>query len=262
MASKRPSVTAHDELKGDIPAAAILCRGITGRSLSVIFCALFLMGMVIQFGDVLENPIFRHEWSSHALALPAIMVFVMLSLVAGLVGQMTRRNYLSRPEMFCILFAMLLAAPIMGAGFWHMIVHAVSIVPKTAAFDKMDTVSDKLWPHGPNLVAGALEQANASNLQQKGNVVWQLSEVSPGTGRTVVLVSNKEPGEISCVRIRVPLEKDDRSFLLLQEPYLVSALVRASEMGVGAQYYGRIYYDDQAEFAEFDQNADRLRILR
>jgi hypothetical protein len=48
----------------------------------------------------------------------------------------------------------------MSGGFWTRIVAYTATIPRSADFEKLDALPDRLWPHGDNLLAGALNPGN------------------------------------------------------------------------------------------------------
>ncbi len=131
--------------------------GITLRSLAIACFSMFLLAVLIQFFEIIEGSFFEYErsFAQNALAVPAILIFLVLLMVGGLFRLVTHGQLLSRPEALCVLFALLIAAPIMSKGFWTWYIGTMGTIPRSGDFEKMDVLSDKLWPHGENLL-GAL----------------------------------------------------------------------------------------------------------
>ncbi len=251
MTSERVHDTDASVRNTSARATSRFHAGITPRSVMVILASLLLTAMIIQISEIIEsNSRALHYIASHALPLPAIMVFVAILAIAAVVFALTRHHILTRAEMFCILFAMLIAAPLMGAGFWHGFVRLTATLPRTASFEKMDALSDNLWPHGENILDGALAEGNADALTFSGKVAWQDIQYNEGQRAPLITIAHTEDGDYSTARLKVPVDKDDQPFLLLREPYLVSVLVRGEDLGPGASYFCRLYYDEEEEFAE------------
>ncbi len=221
--------------------------GFTPKSVMASLLGLLAMGMLIQYSDITIGVAFASE---HALALPAIWVFVALAGLSGLLFLLTRWRLLSRAEMLCVLFSMLIGAPLMTQGFWHRMVSIVATNPRMADFEKLDAMNDRLWPHGPNLISDAFEPANPG-LKADDNCRWETLEYDAGLKQLLpVLVNSNRIGE-SCIRIRLPVSRNGGPGVVPAEPYIVSVLARASEMGPATRYFCRVRVDEGTEFTEF-----------
>jgi hypothetical protein len=149
-----------------------------------------------------------------------------------------------------VLFVLLFAAPIMGQAFWHPLFGIIPAIPRSAQIEYSDALSDRLWPHGPNLIRGALAESNRERLTLEGDVVWK--EVAYNEGKQAVLpvLENTEPDAVSSIRIRVPLLQDGKPFLRLEEPYALTVLIRPRGLGASSMYYCRVYRDDEERFTQ------------
>ena len=225
-----------------------LLPGITPTSLAAILLAMLAMGILIQVGEILVS--LTHP-AEHTLPIPAIIVFVAIALVAGLAGWLTGRRVLTRPERLCVLFSLLIAGPLMTQGFWHRIVSITATIPRMADFEKIDALSDRLWPHGRNLLAGALESPDDARLTLAGRVAWQEETIGEGRRASVPRLRNDDANQVSSIRIRLPRHaKDGGAVLRAGEPYLLSVLARARKLGPESAYFGRIYRDEETGYTE------------
>lgn len=232
--------------------------GVTPRSVAASIFCMVLLGMIAQFTEVTE--LATGNWiSHHPLSMTAILLTIVMLMSSALVWRVSRICLFSRPELLCILFSMALAAPIISQGFWQRIITTSGTLPRTSDFKKMDAFSDKLWPHGPNILEGALSREligaeNGISLEEVGNVEWKEVEYNVKHGKELrammPTMTNSEADGVSLLRIKVPIEKDGEPLLLLQQPYLFSALVRGEELGADAQYFCRVYYDDSEVFSD------------
>jgi hypothetical protein len=216
--------------------------GITISSLMAGLFAMVLMAMLIQWADVVVGYPFTSE---HTLALQAIWVIGLLVLVVGAGFAVTRVRLLNRAELLCIFYAMLIGAPLMTQGFWHRVVAIAATIPRGGDFDKMDAFHDNLWPHGRNLLAGAFDRRQAAALQFHGTHGWEMLEYESNRRAELPVLVNSAPDQTSAVRIRLPVAQDGKPFLVGNEPYLVSVLLRPKDLGAKARYYCRAYADDQ-----------------
>ena len=224
-----------------------LVPGITPTSLLASLFAMLLMGMVVQYAEVVLGISFPAE---HSLALPAIWVFLLVSALGGIFYLIARTHLLTRAELLCVFYAMLIGAPLMTQGFWHRIIAVIATHPRSADFEKMDAFNDKLWPHGENVLAGALKKENAGSLVFAGRSAWESIEYEAGQHGELPVLSNQQKDEVSTVRIRVPLVKDGQPLLIHNEPYMVSVLVHPKDLGPDASYFCRIYQDDGSKSVE------------
>jgi len=222
-------------------------RGLTLTSLSASLLGLLLTAMLTQFYDIVVGVSFSSE---HTLALPAIWAFLFVMVISALGLLAGRLRLLDRAELICVLYVMLIGAPLMTQGFWHRFVAIVATNPRMGDFEKLDAMSDRLWPHGPNVVAGALDEANRHRLQVSGNARWEETEVEAGQRARVLVLENRAQGEAASVRVRLPLREPGRPDVVLGEPYLVSILARARDLGPNAAYYGLAYHDDDPVYTE------------
>ena len=215
--------------------------GITFRSGAIFLLLLLLTVILKQYSEVI---LCLPALAEHTLPLPSLWVFLGFLAVYGLVKRFTGHRLLSRAEMLCVLYAMLIAGPIMTQGVWHRLFSITATIPKTGDFAKMDALSDRMWPHGPNLLDGLLSETRLSD--SKG-ITWEEREVFKGR-KTVVPVLRSE-GDGAYIRFSLPCGGEG---IRAQVSYLVSVLVHATELGPDAQYFCRVYADsaNPAVFSE------------
>jgi len=225
--------------------------GLTPKSFMACLLGMLAMGMLIQYSDIAINVSFASE---HTLALPAMWVFAVFSGLSGLLFLLTRWRLLTRAEMLCVLFCMLISAPLMTQGFWHRFVAIVSTNPRAPDFEKLDAMNDRLWPHGPNLIGASFDAANP-DLQADGDCRWEEIEYDAGKRARLPVLVNTNGAASSFIRIRLPVRHDGGPGVVPAEPYVVSVLARATELGPTAHYTCRVYTDDAAEFTEFFSSA-------
>lgn len=210
-----------------------LRSGITFRSGSILLLLMLLMAASKQYAEVILSIPYAAE---HTLSLPAVWVFLLFLAVAGGVCKAFRVRLLSRAEMVCVLYALLIAGPIMTQGVWHRLLSVTATLPKGADFAKIDALSDKMWPHGPNLLEGAMVSNAVS--EAKG-VSWERFDIS-GKGQELTVPVLRSSGEGAFVRFRLPVGNDG---VLPDAPYLISVLAHATRLGPDSFCYGRVYAD-------------------
>jgi len=234
--------------KHDKSTPSRLVSGLTLSSLVAgVFCTL-LLAIIVQFGEIVLNAGFLAE---HSIPLPVIWVFLLLLVVTGVVKGVSRIAMLNRAERLCILYAMLIATPLMTQGFWHRIIAIIATNPRAGDFEKIDAFNDKLWPHGPNVVAGFFDEARKSDLIFKGTHTWEAIEYDKDQTATLPVLNNASADGESAVRIKLPLKPAGSEPVLIRgEPHIVSVLVRPTGLGAQSAYFCRLYADDTPNFTE------------
>lgn len=229
--------------------ATTFIPGVTLLSVVTILAGLIVIGFMIQVGNVHAGASFMIG-GLFSLPLRPVMLIAPLILISGLIFHFTRKSIYTRAELVCILSALLLAPPIFTEGFYSYIVGGLVTVPQTSDMAKLDGMSDKMWPHGGNLLERALaKDAEAGMMETAGTVKRAEFLVGEDDRRVLPVLSNTSPDDISTLRVRVPLFEGDELTLYLDEPYLLTALVRADRLEAESFYYCRIYYDDDTSFA-------------
>ena len=177
--------------------------GITWRSLCATLFGMLLVGMIIQYSEVFQ----AHGGSpgEQAVSIPAVMIIVLLLLLSSLSVLVVRKRLLTRQELLCVLYAMMIAAPMITQGMWHRFFGIIAATPREGHFQYIDAVSDKLWPHGPNLVKDALAKRKASEVDVRGTVEWREVEVETAQLVTLPVLRNEEPGKSPEKRSRHPI---------------------------------------------------------
>jgi hypothetical protein len=228
------------------PAAApeAQLRGLTLRSLLASLLVITLSGVVGQLAGVFDTA--NTLIGSEALPIPAMLVFWPLAAVAAGVGALARTRIFSRAELIVVLLAALIATPLMTVGFWRYQLAGLSTVVRVSDWAKFEALPEGLWPHGSNLLSGAL-RAGGDSAQRLGAVRLDGSRA---------VLENTDAQATSVVRLRVdlgaetaPQRDGSRAVAVPGRPYLFSARVRASRLGPEARYFVRTYADDSPSFA-------------
>lgn len=217
--------------------------GFTFRSVAVSLFCFLLAGAIIQFAGVTDK--WARDLGSEPLSPAALIPFLVILLVAAAMFALSRFRFLTRAEMAVVMFSSLIAAPLMSHGLWRHMLAASVAIPRGSQFSKIDMISPKLWPHGPNVLEGMLARGDTEATYTTGNVTWREVEVAEGQPSKVVVLENDSIGQVSAVRIRLPVDS-----VQLNVPYIVSVQARARGLGAQARYYGRVYHDGNETFDE------------
>jgi hypothetical protein len=151
--------------------------------------------------------------AEYGLPIPGVAVFSLILAAVVLAVSIWRWQLLSRAELICVFYAMVIAAPLMTQGFWHRMLSITATIPRGADFKKIDFFSDRLWPHGPNLLQGTI----ANDL----------------------ILEGKAPDGVVSHRIKIAVSDGLKAGLVPGEPYLVSLEAHASDLGSRAFYFVR-----------------------
>ena len=214
--------------------------------------AILLTGAFIQLGGVLMGTVSQggKELGANALAIPVFWVFLALLFLTALLRALARYELLTRAELLCILFAGLLAAPIMTVGFWRYLVPAVATFPRGEDFDLLDAVNPNLWPHGPNLTDGILAQPAGPGVDTHGSVRWETLSLFKGGTVQAPVIEHENETDASSLRVRLPAGPGREGAVIPGQPYLLSVLAKAEDLGLDSTYYCRVYYDAEEIFLQ------------
>lgn len=226
----------------------VLRPGITLKSLSAILFSMLLMGIAIQYTEVVQSH--NAALAEQSVSMPAIVVITVVMTLAGLFTLLSRRRLFSRQELLCILYAMMIATPLMTQGMWHRFFGIIVATPREGNFQYLDALSGKLWPHGPNLLEGEMgEDAVAEDLVS-GNVKWEELEADGGERVFAPVLRNSSPEELSSISMVVKVDESGGKALVPGEPCLLSVLMRPVQLGANSSYYIRIYEDGSDTYKE------------
>ena len=227
------------------PATA---RAFTLRSVAATIFVMVVMATAVDFSGMIEGS--ARYFGSENLPFPAVGLFIALSVLSSVMFVLVRRRLLTKEELFCVLFASMIACPLMGYGGWRYIMGRTSTIPRSADFQKLDAFEDKLWPHGPNLTAGFLDTPGHAVTAYEGGFQWSDVEVDIQRIASLPTLCNTEPDQRSHLRVRLPLKSPHTGPLIPGQPHILSVLVKARDLGPESRYYCRIYYDQSDSHAE------------
>lgn len=218
----------------------------TLRVIAASLVAILLAAVAVQMSGATDG--YNRAVGTESLALPALAAFLGLGIFATLFRKITGRVLLTRAEWFCVLFAALVATPLMTLGFWRFLLSTVSTIPRAAEFAKYDALNEKLWPHGPNLLDGWMTASpqRPSAVTTFGDVQWQSGETRRDRKEEFARLTNRSAGETAGVRFTLPVDVTSAKALHPGQPYLIAALVRAESLLGSANYYCRLRLDQEA----------------
>ena len=223
-------------------------RAITPRSFPASIFAMTLLAVVIQVGGALAvKQSTGRELGTEALSMPAVAIFVALTLIGGSIFALARTRFLSRAEAVCVLFSCLIASPLMSHGLWRFMLACSATIPRYSDFEKLDAFNSKFWPHGPNLLDGKLSARRADELALIGEATWASVRLPSAEKKESLRLSSTAEEQNPCVRIRLPISGPGSASLVLEHPHMLTILARATDLGPESRYYGRVYVDDSAE---------------
>jgi len=217
--------------------------GLTLRAFGWILLGLFLIGGIIQFSGIFKGD--GYQLGGEVIPMPAFIIFGIWVALGALAKKVVGWRWLTPPEMIVVLYALMLATPIMSTGFWRFYLSTVATVPRFNAYDKYDALSPKAWPHGDNLFEVAFKN-EGGELRLDPNVRPETFETGNSASGEGYVINNTDDS-VSAMQIEVPVYQGEDLLMPLEEPYLFTALVRAKELGPRSNYFVRIRFDDRPE---------------
>jgi len=215
--------------------------GLTLRAFGWIIFGLFLIAGVVQISGVFKGD--GYALGGEVIPMPAFIVFGIWAGLGWIAKRLVGWRWLSSAEMVVVLYALMLATPLMSTGFWRMYLSTISTVPRFNVFDKYDALSPKSWPHGENLLEAKWESGEVG---KEGNVEAATLETGTRHGGPGYILKN-DAETTSAVSVEVPVFAGEELQMPLNEPYLVTALVRTIDLGPRSQYFVRLQPDGDAE---------------
>lgn len=228
--------------------------GLTLASLAAMVLGLLVTSIFVQYFEVVVMIAFPAEYT---LALPAIWAFLGIAGFCSIGYLSTRVRWLSKAEMLCVLFVMLMAAPLMTQAFWHRIVSVVGTNPRQGDLDKLAAMNDGLWPHGPDVLVDRLASGAAgSEFAGPGALTWE--DFNLGAGRTArgAAIKNTDAGE-SYIRMKLPIIAEGESGGVTPgSPCLVNVLFRATNLSPDSAVFLRIGGEGAAAVTEIARSSE------
>ncbi len=232
----------------------VFIRGLTPRSLAASLFCMLLAGMYTQYSAVLLSE--SYFIAEAALPVPAMVVLLFLVILVGGLTAAFRFRLLTRAELVCVAFAMMMAVPLMTQGFWLRFLGITSAPLRNASFDYIDAYNDNLWPHGPNLIGDAFEKASEARsvldtaspqgdvgVTTSGNVGWVETEYEAGTSMALPVVTNTGASDEGVVSFSIPVNVELRGSPMPRNPHLITVLAKASNLEPGSEIFCRVFAD-------------------
>lgn len=150
--------------------------------------------------------------SEFGLPIPGVVLFSALIGLVGMFAVLLRLKLLTRAELVCVFYTMVLSAPLMTQGFWHRVVSITASIPRTGDFKKMEFLSDRLWPHGPDLLGKEF-------------------------AKPMVLEGSRPAADVFKT-VRIPVSAGGKG-IVPGAPYMIFCQVKAENLGPDSFYYVR-----------------------
>ncbi len=205
-------------------------RGLTLRSFVVTLVSLFLMGIWIEYEELINT--YGGPLAENSPPNSAVGVVLAVMAIGGLLYLVRRPLRLVAAELVVIYAALVIAAPIMTQGMWHRFFGLVASIPHKGDFKSYESLPPMLWPHGPNLCANGQFRTDLEGYTHSGggSITWtNVDRGRKGIWRSPMMSND---GNTSAVcRLSLSLDRRDaggREVLVAGEHYLVSMLVKAS----------------------------------
>lgn len=184
-----------------------------------------------------------HWPGEHAYIIPGLWVFLGIFAICALAFAVFKLRLLTRPELLCVLYTVLLSGPMMSQGFWHRVVSISSTIPRTNDFAKIDAFSDKFWPVGPNFLSAA-DFRFGDRTSLTGSHRLEVVDHTVSRGEEILVLENQMPGETSSIRLQIPVKTDASDGVMPGTPLLASALLRLENLDGNSRYFIRLFADD------------------
>jgi len=205
--------------------AAFTLRSVLYSLLIMLFSAI-----AIQIAGVLDawNPYFGGE------PLPAFVFALCLAMYLSLAAAalLHKNRLITRAEMYAVLYACMIASPLMTHGFWRNVYSVATSIIEGGEFTYYDTLHPSLWPHGPNQLQKAFAPQHPATLSG-GAFIADTLQYSSGD-EPVLVLQNSSQSRQSQWRLSF-----DSTFAAAN-PYTVTAKTRVQHLAPGAYFIAAI----------------------
>lgn len=215
--------------------------GMTPRALVATVLCMLLAGMYTQYSMVILGEYYMIPEA--AMPIPAFNAILLLLLLVGVFGALFKVRILTKAELVCVMFATVMSVPLMTQGFWHRFIGVTSAPLRNNSFDYIDAYSDTFWPHGPNILADALEAAAGERVQPDG-VTWGEVEYEEGESAVLPTISNNAAGDERYISFQIPVTRGDAGSIVPENPHLVSFLAHTVDDEAETEIICRAFVDD------------------
>ncbi|MAE67706.1 MAG: hypothetical protein CMJ18_25915 [Phycisphaeraceae bacterium] len=170
----------------------------------------------------------------HLPGVPSSIVvglFVPLLLLSAAVPALRRRWHITRGELVVVYCMLFIAAPVLGPAFWLRFPGLQLEYARKLRLPETMSISSNLWPHGENLLGGAIEVGHL------GSAVWStdnsrtttLADAPDGSGRCFKIehLSPRDATRVTMTLNRATAER----FVNPARRYAIGARLRLDEPG-------------------------------
>lgn len=216
-------------------------RDFNARTFGLGLISLALLAIWSHWHDVIS--INRTTLNDGSPPVGGVGVFLGVFLIILLWEVINKKFRLPRGELIVIYAMLMVAAPWMGHGIWHRFIGLVYTIPRDTDQSRLFYhYSDKLWPHGPQLVLDrdfdkGLEGYHLDIAPTKDEdgvaaalpdpkdrvVVEELSGNKQSLKRCIKI--HTEDVEMLLLKYRIPTVRNGENLLVPGENYLLSYLV-------------------------------------
>jgi len=218
-------------------------RAFNARSLGIGLAAMVVLVMWSHWHNVLS--VNRTPLNDNSPPVGGFGVFLLIFVMVLLFEAFNRRLRLPRGELIVIYTMLLMAAPWVGHGIWYRFPGLIFTIPRDGNQARLFFhYSDKLWPHGPQLVENGKfdqnppfkgyrleiaptkdEEPQPAPLPAPGQVTIQDLPDNPQGIRRCVQLRTKED-EMLLLRYRIPAVRNGKAVVVPGENFLIAYLYK------------------------------------
>ncbi|MBT3375034.1 MAG: hypothetical protein HN742_23905 [Lentisphaerae bacterium] len=248
-------------------------RDFNARTFALGLLSLALLAVWSHWHNVIS--VNRTALNDNSPPIGGVGVFLGVFLIILLFELLNKKVKLPRGELIVIYAMLMVAAPWMGHGIWYRCIGLIYTVPRDNNQARLfHHYSDKLWPHGPQLVDNGGferdpplegyylaiaptkdEEGVAAELPDPEHVtVEDLEDNAQGLKRCVQLCTTDF--EMVLLKYRVPRQKDGKDVLVPGENYHLSYFVKIDESKGGTMLNCYVLTDKDDKFNVNSLNRD------
>lgn len=227
-------------------------NGITLRSVLASLVCMFFAALYTQYSAVYITE--HWQIAECAIPIPAVMVVLALTLIVGAIALLFKIRILTKAELLCVMFATLMSVPMATQGFWQRFVSIITAAPRIQSFDFMDSYSEKLWPHGRNILEGSFEayvngkSDNAMTIVPScgdfTNIVWETVEYEEGKSAKLPIITGTSSSNETYLTFTIPINPSDPTSPTPTQKHLISVLTYLDNIESETEVFCRTFADD------------------
>ncbi|NOY80052.1 MAG: hypothetical protein GXP31_03505 [Kiritimatiellaeota bacterium] len=213
------------------------------RTLAIGLVSLVLLAVWSHWHNVIS--VNRTPLNDNSPPIGGFGIFLAVFVVILLIELVNRRFRFPRRELIVVYTMLMVAAPWMGHGIWYRFIGLVYTIPRDGNQARLFYhYSDKLWPHGPQLIENGKFEADpplsgyrlavaptkdeeaveATLPDPKRAFVEDLEKDPQGIRRALVLKTVDD--EMILLKFRIPRLRNGRAVIVPGENYLLSYLAK------------------------------------